>query len=431
MASPQFSFQVHGSQILLAFTGLVQKKSSIYFRSRHVENGKWNEILPISGPYGSDTNPSLWVDSGGALHCVWLKRIRRKQHQVQYSRMKAGGSEWTAPRTFSAGKLSNRPYLLGDSGGNLYLYFWNRTNQDKWGRVFVYVSRDGGRSWSLSDPNFPSQIKKGQASDPVLALDSKNQVYLVWLDQTPGGKSVVFNRSRDAGRTWLEEPMTLNSDKRFALSRPWLSILQETLCISWAVVLVTSRGQRTELWVDLSQDEGQSWQGNQKVYSGPVTEVEGDFFAVKEGVALLWSENHRVKGGNTRIVEKVFWDGQRYFQSPETVLASSRPFTNFVDLQLVKQGGAPAAVVAELGQEPGRILLLVRNGNGSQWQQMELAGRDSKMDTRAPVAAFDPQRSVYTILYHEVRKQRFLMEPRIWETHLIFNQLRFNVEQAP
>jgi len=65
--------------------------------------------------------------------------------------------------------------------------------------IFHKKSTDGGSSWS---ENKRLTWNSGVSDWPVIAIDSKNNIHIVWQDNTPGNYEIYYKKSTDGGTTW-------------------------------------------------------------------------------------------------------------------------------------------------------------------------------------------------------------------------------------
>lgn len=424
LRSPQVALVKGDHEVLAVFAGLRNGERGIYFRRFDEGAQHWSDLVRVSPPENKeDADPSLWLAPDGSLHCVWLARKTRREYQVFYATLRRGNPAWSAPVQFPAGRLNNPPRLIGDSKGRLYLYFWNRTGASKWGRILVYVSQDRGKTWRITDPNYRMDVKRGEASHPQLQASKNGRVHLVWLDQSRGGKGVVYNTSSDGGRTWLAAPVVISEDKRFSASIPKLFVSGENLFVLWTGLLLATPWKRTQIRWNWSRDGGKSWLGDHRLYDGPVTDVTVELFQMKDTVGCLWNERSRNDEGF--IKEKLLWKKGlgALDRQPETLVSTSTG-AHYEGLGTVFDGARVAAYFSEkrkLG--PSSALLLVRDSKKNRWVRIDVSGEKPGFDARSPVAVLGSAESNYSVLFHQVRRRTFLREPMIWETKLIFSHI--------
>jgi hypothetical protein len=100
-------------------------------------------------------------------------------------------------------------------GNNVYVV-WENGTPDNF-EIFFARSTDGGMTFSepinISD-------NEGDSSDPQISIEGNN-MYVVWLDDTPGNRDIFFASSTDGGLTF-SEPINI-SDNEGESIRPVIS----------------------------------------------------------------------------------------------------------------------------------------------------------------------------------------------------------------
>ncbi len=425
LESPEVSLARFPGGVAAAFTGLRGRDWAVHARIYDDQAGKWNDAVRLSPASAeSDRRPFLIAAPSGALHCAWLSETTLPgDFAVLYSRLDPGSAQWTEPVRVSGGHRKTSPRLAVDVEGRIFLYYDAVTAEQRWGRLFVWASADGGRTWEESNPNFAAAVKKGGTSDPILETGEDGRVRLVWLDPTPGGRSVVFNASNDGGKTWLDGPVAVNADKRFALANPRLVSQGKRVYVFWTKSVLESRGRKTEFWTDASEDGGMSWKGNRMFHSAEVSEVTLEVYKLGDDVGSAWIGRGRdsgVLGGGT-----VWRSGQPVEDAARTRLREE-PNSYFNRLQAVSGEGSVAMFYSTQDAfDAGRVEVFVVPSGSDAWEKLDLAEPQPLVRGAAPVAIFDPVGRAFSFVFHEAKKRQFLGAPEAWETSLIFGQLKF------
>jgi BNR repeat-like domain len=108
-------------------------------------------------------------------------------------------ADWTLAKRLTWNEhASYRPAIAIDSTGDLHLV-WNDYIPGN-GEIYYMRSRDGGNSWSA---NRRVTWTSGGSTEPDMAIDSSDNLHLVWCDTTPGNQEIFYKRSTDEGATWL------------------------------------------------------------------------------------------------------------------------------------------------------------------------------------------------------------------------------------
>lgn len=123
--------------------------------------------------------PSLAITPDGAQHVAWFTDGAARKG-LFYARADSGEASFGPPRALSSPeRLPSRPYLLA-AGGAIHLT-WKEFDGTEV-RVLWQVSRDSGRTWTAPQ----AVARTDDASDHPLLLGRGDRAYLSWLTRTEG-----------------------------------------------------------------------------------------------------------------------------------------------------------------------------------------------------------------------------------------------------
>jgi hypothetical protein len=71
--------------------------------------------------------------------------------------------------------------------------------------VYAYVTFNGGRTWTASQPYINRNASRLNAADPTVAFGSKGEVYFAFVALSPAQGAVAVSRSVDGGLTWSSQ----------------------------------------------------------------------------------------------------------------------------------------------------------------------------------------------------------------------------------
>lgn len=144
------------------------------------------------------------------------------------------------------------PQLAGTNTEDGHLYaVWQDYRGPRW-QIYFRGSSDWGRTWPL--PDVPIS-QWGNAERPQIVADPAGNVYVAWLAFENGEERICFNRSPNAGATWLASEITLNAHRA--------SVAEPTICcdarghvyVAWAEY----DGQTEQVFFNASADAGSTW----------------------------------------------------------------------------------------------------------------------------------------------------------------------------
>lgn len=176
--------------------GIPFADSSEIFYSYSADNGvSWSSMENISQTGNTVSGePTLCIDSKDNLHCVW-KQYEGSGYDNYYS--KYDGTSWSIPKNITnqhqGSNTANYPSLAVDSQDNLHLV-WDK-ELPGWGNWSICYSSCSDTVWSA-----PIAISDSLGDDayPALAIDYNDVVHVVWRKH---GLSGILYRSWD-GVSW-------------------------------------------------------------------------------------------------------------------------------------------------------------------------------------------------------------------------------------
>ncbi len=150
--------------------------------------------------------PSCFMDSGDNLHVVWYDYTTldsEADYDIFYKRWGANTSSWTTTEVISIESTadSNDPAVIVDSTGDVHVVWEELTDDDLEGdRDIYYKKRDFGTGiWGTAED--VSIVSDHNSDEPSLAIDSLDNLHLVWCDHASYGPDVdpdIFYRSLDS-----------------------------------------------------------------------------------------------------------------------------------------------------------------------------------------------------------------------------------------
>ena len=153
----------------------------------------WND----AGSY----NPAIAIDSSNTIHAVWqdfTDGVWGVDAEIMYATYTTatgwsnatvisdgyGGSYWNDGESYN-------PTIAVDSSNAVHVVWYDHTT-GVWGTdaEIMYATYNTATGWSnvtvISDGYGGSYWNDGHSFDPAIAVDSNNQVHVVWRDQTTG-----------------------------------------------------------------------------------------------------------------------------------------------------------------------------------------------------------------------------------------------------
>ena len=191
----------------------------------------WEAPQRLTWNSGVSLGPVIALDSQGHVHVAWSDDTPGNA-EIYYKKSTDGGATWTKAKriTWTSGG-SYCPTLAVDSSDNPYVAW----KDDTPGNVEIYCKRstDGGGAWTNSKR---LTFNTGGSYDPALAVDSFGNIHIAWSDATPGNCEVYYKKSEDGGDTW-------SKSRRLTWTAEWSGNL---------TLAVDSSGNPYAVWYGLS-----------------------------------------------------------------------------------------------------------------------------------------------------------------------------------
>ncbi len=197
------------------------------------------------------------------IYVVW-KDMRDGQADIYFNRSLDRGATWFAEEvrldTDPAGYHGSiAPYLA--ASGNAVHVVWRdlRSSLPDLKRYDIYAisSQDSGTTWNRFDQRLDKDFKGAANSDWVQVVASGDSAYAIWLDYRDGFPATYFNRTDDAGLSWLKYDQRLDSLPAEAggIFGVYLYVAGKRLYLTWA----DRRTGNFDVYFNRSDDGGRTW----------------------------------------------------------------------------------------------------------------------------------------------------------------------------
>jgi len=169
----------------------------IYHKNSTDGGTTWTQSKRLSTTSGGSAYPTIAVDASGDLHAFWHDDTPGNS-EIYYRKSSDGGATWSTSKrlTWTPGG-SFGPVTVFDSQGNFHMVWYDETPANH--EIYYTKSTDGGITWSTSKR---LTWTSGGSYLPVIAVDSSDNLHVVWSDETPGNAEIYYVNSPDGGTTW-------------------------------------------------------------------------------------------------------------------------------------------------------------------------------------------------------------------------------------
>jgi hypothetical protein len=157
---------------------------------------QFNAAVPVSEEAPDVREPAIVTDREGGVYIIWEEK-RSLFPGIYFCRSVDGGASWSSPGVLSGNGDFRHPDIAIDSAGNLNAVWYDNDNNAR--DIYFRRSIDGGQTWS--EAKNISVTLRG-SFDPAITVDGSGNLYVVWVDDTPGKRAIAFTRSGDNGNSW-------------------------------------------------------------------------------------------------------------------------------------------------------------------------------------------------------------------------------------
>jgi ethanolamine utilization microcompartment shell protein EutL len=216
----------------------------------------WTTAQRLTWTSSYSYNPAIAMDSTYFLHVVWAD-YSPGTGEIYYKRSTTGGMSWSpAERLTWTSSTSDHPSVAVDSSNNVHVV-WEDYASGNW-EIYHKKSTNGGATWTASQRLTWSP---GNTLLPVLTADSTGNLHLAWQqNETPGEIEVYYKQSTDAGATW-------STSQRLTWTSGWSTSPALAVSASGVLHLVwnDSTSGNVEVYYKKSTDGGAAWTASQRI----------------------------------------------------------------------------------------------------------------------------------------------------------------------
>jgi hypothetical protein len=277
----------------------------------------------LSNNPGDSFDSSIAV-SGNNVHVVWNDNTPGN-YEIFYSRSTDGGD------TFSTINLSNNEdSSLGPavavSGNNVYVVWQDGINAE----IFYRRSTDGGISFG---PTQNLSNNGGASWDSGIAV-SANNVYVIWADTTDGSFDIFYRRSTDGGISFGPTQNLSNNGGTSFL--PSVAVHNSNVYVVW----LDSTPGNFDIFYRRSTDGGTTFGATENLSNSPGNTDLPSIAVSGNNVYVVWSDEN---AGNFDVFYRRSTDGGTIFDSPENL--SNNSGDSFAPFQAIAISGSNIYVV--------------------------------------------------------------------------------------
>jgi hypothetical protein len=158
---------------------------------------QWTNVKRLTWTSGDSYAPAIAADSSGKIHLIWDDDTPG-QREIYYKRSTDEGITWEVTRRLTwTSNESLDPAIAVNSSDQIHVVWADSTLGNF--EIYYKSSADGGLSWT---PAKRLTWTLGSSEEPAIAVDSNNQIMVVWSEGNWNNREIFSRRSLDGGAQW-------------------------------------------------------------------------------------------------------------------------------------------------------------------------------------------------------------------------------------
>ncbi len=212
------------------------------------------------------------TDSQGNIYIVWAEDLADYK-EIMLLKSTDQGQNWIHsdsdfPISYDGDLYvdANDPDIAVDGNDNIFVV-WHQNTPEGTVEIHISISTDHGTSWSgTSADRYISFPSGSNGSNPDIAIDSNNDIYVVWDERADPGDAdsprILFGKSTDSGTTFSGETADtpIGTEMRAAGDPDIVIDPADNVHVTWQGTLTISP-IIYEAFYSGSTDGGATWSG--------------------------------------------------------------------------------------------------------------------------------------------------------------------------
>ena len=194
------------------------------FLSKSDDSGvSFHPPVVVSGTSGQSGTPQIIV-SGNNVYTTWMDDTS-KNYDILFSKSIDGGKSFSTPVNISKLHSDSGYPQFTVSGNNVYVV-WTQTITDLNYDIFFAKSSDNGDTFDT-----PVNLSNNNGASGWPKIASDGNIYVSWVDSTPGRFDVLVTKSSDGGITFDHYTDVSNSKNESYDNK--MSVLNNAVYLMW------------------------------------------------------------------------------------------------------------------------------------------------------------------------------------------------------
>ncbi len=205
----------NASNVYVTWSDARNGDADVYFNSSSDGGATWraSDIRIDHGTAGTSAEDSRVACLGSDVFVVWLD-MRNGQYDVYFNSSSNGGTTWRPGDirldTDIAGAASSIQAQMACSASGIFVA-WQDARNGKWD-IYFNASADGGNTWRAADVRLDTDATGSHDSRVCGIACWGDDICVAWEDDRNGESDIYYNKSTDAGLTWMPQDTRLDDD---------------------------------------------------------------------------------------------------------------------------------------------------------------------------------------------------------------------------
>lgn len=193
------------NKVFVLWSDWTPGNAEIYWKSSTDGGTSWLGTMMLTSKSAEASFPAIAVDSSNNTHVFWQEGALGL-FEIYYQKSMDSGMTWSLVKRLTWNpEGSSHPKIALDSSHTMHMVWQDVTPGNA--ELFYKSSTDGGASWSGSKR---LTWTSSASSSPAIVVDSSDMIHLVWFDSTPGNDEIFYKKSTDGGVNWSSNRLTWN-----------------------------------------------------------------------------------------------------------------------------------------------------------------------------------------------------------------------------